>query len=182
MIKSLCVYCGSKSGNSVVYQQMAKEIGAFCGKNQIQIVYGGASVGLMGLMADACLEANGKVIGVIPKHLVDWEVAHTNLTELLIVSSMHERKAKMETLSDAFIAMPGGFGTLDELFEIVTWSQLKLHNKPIFLWNPTGYFDHLLAFIRHSVQEGFVTESHAKMIQSVRTLNEMIDHTRPSSS
>lgn len=163
-MKNLCIYCGSKNGNSDIYLEMAKELGQFCANNQIRIIYGGASVGLMGILADTCLQNGGEVIGVMPQHLVDWEVAHPNLTELKIVNSMHERKALMASLSDAFLAIPGGFGTLDELFEIITWSQLKLHNKPIGIWNKNEYFKHLLAFMKHTVDEGFVNSAHYEMV------------------
>ncbi|MCB0348859.1 MAG: TIGR00730 family Rossman fold protein [Bdellovibrionales bacterium] len=173
-MKNLCVYCGSKNGNRVTYPEMAIYLGQYCAKNQIRIVYGGASIGLMGLMADACLKNGGEVIGIIPKHIVDLEVAHSNLTELHIVNSMHERKALMEKISDGFLAMPGGFGTLDELFEIVTWSQLKLHQKPVGLWNIDSYFDHLIQFINHSTEEGFISPVHNKLIQYHTDLNVLI--------
>jgi uncharacterized protein (TIGR00730 family) len=172
-MKNLCIYCGSKNGNSDIYLKMATELGDFCAKNQIRIIYGGASVGLMGVLADTCLKKGGEVVGIIPQHLVDWEVAHSGLTELKIVNSMHERKALMATLSDAFLAMPGGFGTLDELFEIVTWSQLKLHQKPIGIWNKNGYFNDLLRFITHTVEQGFVTSTHSEMIEHSENLESL---------
>jgi uncharacterized protein (TIGR00730 family) len=163
-MKSLCIYCGSKNGNNEIYATQARLLGKICAEKKVRIIYGGAHVGLMGLIADACLENGGEVVGVMPKHLVDWEVAHTKLTDLKVVSSMHERKALMAELSDAFLALPGGYGTLDELFEITTWSQLGLHRKPIGLWNINSYFDHLIQFIQHSSQEGFVSEAHKNMI------------------
>ena len=174
LMKSLCVYCGSKNGNSAIYLQMAKDLGKVCAEKKIRIIYGGASFGLMGALADSCLENGGQVVGVIPQHLIDLEVAHNNLSDLKIVKTMHERKALMADLSDAFLAIPGGFGTLDELFEIVTWSQLKLHSKPIGLWNKNSYFRHLLQFINHTVNEGFVTPAHGKMVVHSENLTELI--------
>ncbi len=163
-MKNLCVYCGSKNGNNPAYLEMATYLGRYCAQNQIRLVYGGASIGLMGQLANACLESGGEVIGVIPKHIVDLEVAHPGLTELKIVNSMHERKAVMADISDAFLAMPGGFGTMDELFEIVTWAQLQLHQKPIGLWNIAAYYDHLIQFIKKVEKEGFVSSKHMELI------------------
>lgn len=160
----VCVFTGSSSGIRAEYAAAARQLGHLLARRGIDLVYGGACVGLMGVVADAALEAGGRVIGVIPSVLVAKEVAHDGLTELHVVSSMHERKAKMADLSDAFIALPGGLGTWEELFEVLTWGQLGLHRKPCGLLNTLRYFDPLLAFVRHSVDEGFVRREHAGMI------------------
>jgi uncharacterized protein (TIGR00730 family) len=160
----VCVFTGSSSGIRAEYAAAARDLGQLLAHRGIDLVYGGACVGLMGVVADAALEAGGRAIGVIPSVLVAKEVAHDGLTELHVVSSMHERKAKMADLSDAFIALPGGLGTWEELFEVLTWGQLGLHRKPCGLLNTLHYFDPLLAFVRHSVDEGFVRREHAGMI------------------
>lgn len=152
----LCVFCGSSPGNRPIYLEAAKRLGRTLGERRVGIVYGGSSIGLMGAMADAALEAGGEVIGVIPRSMVDREIAHTGLSASHVVETMHERKALMTSLSDAFLAMPGGHGTLDELFEALTWSQLGIHEKPIALWDVSGYWQPLIAAIDHAVQEGFV--------------------------
>jgi len=166
-IKRLCVFCGSSSGSEPIYIQAAVEIGWLLAEHDIELVYGGGRIGLMGCLADAVLTAGGKVIGVIPKALVAREVAHTGLTELLIVESMHERKAKMEQLSDGFIALPGGFGTIDEFFEILTWSQIGIHQKPCALLNVDSYFDCIIAFIDNAVKQKFILPAHRDMIIAV---------------
>ncbi len=140
-IKRICVFCGSSPGTRPVYTEFAQQLGKAIVSQDMELVYGGGSIGLMGIIADAVLKEKGKVIGVIPHALSSKEFAHTGLTDLRLVSSMHERKAMMVELSDAFIAMPGGFGTFDEFFEILTWAQLGLHAKPIGLLNVEGYFD-----------------------------------------
>jgi uncharacterized protein (TIGR00730 family) len=160
----VCVFTGSSSGIRAEYAAAARDLGQLLAHRGIDLVYGGACVGLMGVVADAALEAGGRAIGVIPSVLVAKEVAHDGLTELHVVSSMHERKAKMADLSDAFIGLPGGLGTWEELFEVLTWGQLGLHRKPCGLLNTLHYFDPLLAFVRHSVDEGFVRREHAGMI------------------
>ncbi len=160
MIKKLAVFCGSSSGSNVLYEQKAKELGTYLAENGIGLVYGGGKVGLMGIIANAVLENNGDVIGVMPDHLYQKEVAHENLTQLEIVNTMHERKALMEKLSDGFIAMPGGMGTLDEIVELFTWSQLNLHVKPFGFYNVNHYFDKLFDFFKQMVSEKFLHQEH----------------------
>ena len=150
----VCVYCGSSPGRRPIYLESAVAVGQTLAARGIGLVYGGASVGTMGAMADAALEAGGEVIGVMPRTLVDREVAHASLTELHVVEGMHERKAKMTALSDGFLAMPGGLGTLDELFEALTWAQLGIHDRPIAIWNVEGYWDPLLAMLDRAQDEG----------------------------
>ena len=163
-MKRICVFCGSSSGESPVYLESASRLGEILAREGLGLVYGGSRVGLMGRLADTVLEHGGEVIGVIPRALVNREVAHGGLTELRIVGSMHERKAVMAELSDAFIALPGGLGTLEELFEVVTWSQLGLHQKPSGVLDVRGYYQPLIAFLDHAVNEGFLATQHRRMI------------------
>ena len=163
-IQSVCIYCGSSSGNNEAYAQTAKVVGEFLARENLTMVYGGGDVGLMGITANSCLAAEGKVVGVIPEKLQNLEVGHSKLTELFVVNDMHSRKAKMAELSDAFIALPGGFGTLEELFEVTTWSQLNYHLKPVGLLNINGYYDYLIRFIEHATLEGFIRNVHADLI------------------
>lgn len=163
-VQRICVFTGSQAGNRPAYAEQARRLGRLLGQRGIGLVYGGGSVGLMGVIADAALEAGAEVIGVIPEVLMIREVTHTGLTELRIVDTMHERKALMAELSDAFIAMPGGFGTLDELFEAITWAQLGLHRKPVGLLNVEGYYDPLLALIEHAIAEGFILPEYAQLL------------------
>src|SRR5438477_2940520 len=151
----ICVFSGSNTGKRQEYQQAARDLGQELVARGLGLVYGGASVGLMGVIADTVLASGGEVIGVIPSALTRYEIPHKSLTQLHEVASMHERKALMADLSDGFIALPGGFGTFDELFEIITWAQLGLHNKPIGLLNAAGYFAPLLALVVHASTEGF---------------------------
>jgi uncharacterized protein (TIGR00730 family) len=160
----VCVYCGSSQGRRAAHQQLAREVGTLLAARGVGLVYGGGHRGLMGELADAALAAGGEVIGVIPQSLVDRELAHARLTELHVVSSMHERKERMAQLSSAFIALPGGWGTLDELAEMVTWAQLGLHRKPIGLINSEGYFDALIAFITQMSAEGFVAATRRPLL------------------
>jgi uncharacterized protein (TIGR00730 family) len=153
-----CVFCGSRSGNEETYAAHARRLGAALARRKLGLVYGGASVGLMGAVADAVLQAGGEVIGVIPHGLADKEIAHPGLTHLHLVESMHERKALMETLANGFIALPGGFGTLEEILEIVTWIQLGLHRKPAGLLNVAGYYDPLLQQTDRGLRDGFIPE------------------------
>lgn len=162
--RRICVFCGSRRGANPAYEAGARELGVLLAEQDITLVYGGGSVGLMGVLADACLEAGGRVIGVIPKKLDDLEVGHHHLTRKEVVATMHERKARMAVLSDAFIAMPGGYGTLEELAEVTTWSQLNDHMKPVGVLNIAGYWDHLLAQVHRMVDEGFVHEVHRDLI------------------
>ena len=163
-IRSVCIYCGSSTGNTETYAQTAKAVGEFLAQENLTMVYGGGDVGLMGITANSCLSAGGRVIGVIPEKLQQLEVGHDKLSELFVVEDMHSRKAKMAELSDAFIALPGGFGTLEELFEVTTWSQLNYHLKPVGLLNIDGYYDHLIRFIGHAVSEGFIRDVHSGLI------------------
>lgn len=163
-MKRVCVFCGSSAGLRADYTQAAEALAAAMVRRRLGLVYGGGNVGLMGKIADAMLKAGGEVIGVIPQSLVAREVAHRGLTELRVVDTMHQRKALMNELSDAFIAMPGGFGTLEEFFEIVTWSQLGLHRKPSGLLNVCGYYDRLLGMMDHAVTERFVRPSHRDLV------------------
>jgi uncharacterized protein (TIGR00730 family) len=163
-MRRICVFSGSSPGKHPDYRQAAERLGQFLAHEGIGVVYGGASVGLMGAVADAAREAGGEVIGVIPKSLVDLEVAHTGLDDLRIVSSMHERKALMAELSDAFIALPGGIGTLEEIFEVWTWGQLGSHAKPCAFLNTLGYYTRLLDFLDHVVAEEFLKPVHRGMI------------------
>jgi uncharacterized protein (TIGR00730 family) len=158
--RRVCLYCGSSPGTDPRYREAAANLGkAFAARN-IELVYGAGSVGLMGVAAEACLAAGGRVTGVIPQLLMDKEVGHRGLTHLHVVNNMHERKALMTELSDAFIALPGGFGTLDELFEALTWLQLGYHTKPVGLLNVAGFFDHLIAFLTRARDERFLRELH----------------------
>lgn len=163
-MKRICVFCGSSAGRSQEYRLAAVGLGKLLAQRGIELVYGGAAVGLMGAVADAALAAGGEVIGVIPRALVDKEVAHTGLKDLRIVESMHERKALMAELSDAFIALPGGIGTFEEIFEVWTWTQLGDHRKPCGLLNVNGFYDKLLAFVDHVVEESFLKAAHKDML------------------
>jgi uncharacterized protein (TIGR00730 family) len=155
---SVCVYCGSRPGNQAVFAAVAHQVGTWIGRHSGQLVYGGGRNGLMGIMADATLAAGGRVIGVIPKALVEKEWAHTGCTELHIVETMHERKRIMAEHADAFLALPGGIGTLEEFFEVWTWRQLGYHDKPVGLLNLNGYYDSLLTFLNSAVNDGFMNE------------------------
>jgi uncharacterized protein (TIGR00730 family) len=163
-LKSICVYCGSSSGRLKAYSTAARALAASLVEQNIRLVYGGANVGIMGLLADAVLQLGGEVVGVIPEALVQKEVAHTGLTELHVTQSMHERKTLMAELSDGFVALPGGIGTLEELFEVWTWAQLGFHNKPCGLLNVEGYFDSLTLFLDHAVDEQFVKQPHRSLL------------------
>ena len=163
-IRRLCVFCGSSSGGRTDYRAAAEALGTFAAERQIELVYGGGRVGLMGTLADACLQAGGRVIGVIPQALVEKELGHGGCTELYVVPSMHERKAKMAELADAFVAMPGGIGTFEELFEVWTWNQLGFLAKPCGLLNVAGFFDQLLSFVAHATIEGFMRSEHLQML------------------
>jgi hypothetical protein len=155
-MQRVLVFCGSSPGRSPAYVEAATALGAALAAQGLGLVYGGAQVGVMGALADAVLAAGGEVIGVIPRMLVDKEVAHTGVSDLRVVETMHQRKALMESLADAVVALPGGFGTIEELFEILTWAQLGIHSKPVGLLNTAGYWDRLLAFVEHMVSERFL--------------------------
>ena len=165
---SICVYCASSADVAQPYKNAAVELGRAAAERGIGIVYGGGRVGLMGLLADAALAAGGTVTGIIPGHIVDMEVAHQTVTELVVVETMHQRKKMMFDRSDAFVILPGGLGTLDEMLEILTWKQLGLHDKPVILANIDGYWDRLLAVIEHGVSEGFIRPGHARLWQEVK--------------
>jgi uncharacterized protein (TIGR00730 family) len=174
-MRRLCVFSGSSPGGHPDYAQAAQELGRALAAQDLGLVYGGAQVGLMGTIADAALEAGGEVVGVIPQALVDREIAHDGLSELHVVGSMHERKAKMAELADGFIALPGGMGTLEELFEVYTWTQLGLHSKPLGLLDVRGYYAQLAAFLDHAVAERFVTAEHREMLVVEQRAEAMIE-------
>ncbi len=175
MLKRICVFAGSSTGVRPGYRTAAEALGRALAACGINLVYGGGRVGLMGVLADAVLASGGHVTGVIPHALAAREVAHLGLTDLRVVGSMHERKALMADLADGFIALPGGWGTLDELFEILTWGQLGLHQKPCGLLNADGYFDRLLSFVDHSIDEGFVRREYRRMIAVAESPDALID-------
>lgn len=163
-MKRVTVFCGSSMSTEENYQKQATLLGATLAKNNIEVVYGGANIGLMGAVANGALEAGGKVIGVTPTFLGTKEIVHENLTELIIVATMHERKTKMNDLSDGCIALPGGFGTFDELFEILTWGQLGLHSKPIGLLNVDGFYDHLIKMLETMNEKGLLSTVNKNML------------------
>lgn len=178
-MQRICVFCGSAVGARPVYAEAARQLGNLLAQRGLGLVYGGGSVGLMGVLADAALAAGGEVIGVIPEFLFKREIEHRGATEIRVVGTMHERKAIMADLADAFIALPGGYGTLDEFCEIITWAQLGLHRKPVGLLNVAGYFDSFLAFLDHTTAEGFVQPNYralalddtdaARLLERLRT-------------
>ena len=181
-MKSICVFAGSSSGSRVEYREAAQDLGRALVSRQIDLVYGGGRVGLMGVLADAVLAAGGHVTGVIPTALAAKEVAHEGLSDMRLVSSMHERKALMVDLSDGFIALPGGWGTLEELFEVLTWAQLGIHQKPCGVLNVNGFFDGLLSFIDHTIGEAFVRPENRSMIlvaSSPDALLDRLEHYEP---
>ena len=165
-MKKICVYCGSSPGDNAVYTRAAKELARELCNRGITLVFGGGAVGIMGVIADAVIERGGDAIGVIPKSLAIKEVAHENLTKLHVVPSMHERKAMMAELSDGFIALPGGWGTLEEIFEMLTWAQLGFHEKPCGLLNVEGYYDNLIAFLESSFNKKFVKELYRPLLMT----------------
>ncbi len=173
-LRAICVFCGSRSGDNPAFAAAALALGKLLANQKIKLVYGAGNIGLMGVVADACLLAKGYVIGVIPTKLEKKEVAHTKLTELFVVDSMHQRKALMASLSDAFIALPGGFGTCDELFEIVTWAQLGIHHKPIGLLNTAGFFDPLLAWIDQMILQGFVKPRFKQLLMVAENPDQLL--------
>ena len=165
-IKNICVYCGSSTGKNPAFAQAAVALAQEMCSRDIGLVYGGAAVGIMGTVADAVIDAGGKAVGVIPKSLAVKELAHENLAELHVVASMHERKAMMAELADGFIALPGGWGTLEEIFEILTWAQLGFHDKPCGLLNTAGYYDGLIGFLDNSFEQRFVSELYRPMLMT----------------
>ncbi|ASG19483.1 TIGR00730 family Rossman fold protein [Nitrospirillum viridazoti] len=177
-MKRLCVFCGSSPGFDPQYLEAARGLGRALAGASIGLVYGGASVGLMGAVADAVLEAGGQVIGVIPESLKKKEIAHAGLTDLRVVASMHERKALMAELSDGFIALPGGIGTFEELFEVWTWAQLGHHQKPCAIYNVAGFYDGLTAFLDGVVASGFMKQNHRDMLVTADTAAALLDKLR----
>jgi uncharacterized protein (TIGR00730 family) len=175
MTVSLCVYCGSRSGLEPAFARAAAEVGGLIGKRGWQLVYGGGRAGLMGVLADAALAAGASVVGVIPKALMVRELGHQGLHELHVVETMHQRKQLMAERSDAFLALPGGIGTLEELFEVWTWRQLGYHDKPVGLLNAAGYYDPLLAFLKASGVEGFVPAAQLELLQVEREAQPLLD-------
>ena len=181
-MKSLAVFCGSRTGASDIYIEEAKKFGTELAQRKITLIYGGSSVGMMGTVANAIIEARGNVIGVMPKFLDQKERSHKNLSDLIIVDSMHERKAKMNDLADGFIALPGGPGTLEEFFEIFTWAQLGLHQKPLGLLNINHYFDPLVDLFNHMTNERFMEEKHRSMAlvdDNAKGLLDQFSHFKP---
>ncbi|UOQ65071.1 TIGR00730 family Rossman fold protein [Hymenobacter volaticus] len=174
-MKSVAVYCGSSAGTNEIYTQQAHEMGRLLVERNMTLVYGGGRVGLMGTVADSVMQHGGKAIGVIPDFLANKELAHNGLTELHIVKTMHERKLLMADLAEGFVAMPGGYGTLEELFEVLTWGQLGLHRKAIGLLNVEGYYDHLLRALNHMVQEGLLRAENRQQLLNDPTPNGIID-------
>ncbi|CAN1574571.1 COG1611 Predicted Rossmann fold nucleotide-binding protein [Flavobacteriaceae bacterium] len=174
-MKRITVFCGSSSGTEEIYTSKATLLGETLAKRNIELVYGGAKVGLMGAVADGVLSEGGKVIGVLPNFLGSKEIAHPKLTQLILVDTMHERKTKMNDLSDGVIALPGGFGTLDELFEMLTWAQLGLHKKPIAILNVDGYYDALIVFVQTMVDKGLLKEVNQQMLLVSDTIDELLD-------
>jgi uncharacterized protein (TIGR00730 family) len=175
-MKRLCVYCGSRPGSQPAYTEAAKNLARALVNRKIEVVYGGASVGTMGVLANTVLAEGGHVIGIIPQAVLGREVVHRGLSELRVVTSMHERKALMAELSDGFIALPGGLGTLDEVFEILTWGQLGLHQKPCGLLNICDYYRGLVDFLDHAVSERFITEVHRAMLLVEEEPEQLLDH------
>ena len=180
---SLCIFCGSNPGKKATYAEGARALGTLMAERNIKLVYGGGKIGLMGIIADTLLEKDGEVIGVIPDFLMKKEVGHKDIQEMHVVKTMHERKYLMSEIADGFIAMPGGFGTLDELAEILTWAQLGLHQKPIGVLNIDGYFDGLLSFVDTMVKEGYLVEKNSQMIlvddDPEKLLEKMANYTFP---
>jgi len=174
-LKRVCVYCGSNSGSLPAFAGAARELGAALARRGLGLVYGGGCVGLMGLVADAVVGQGGEVIGVIPEVLAKREIAHFGLKDLRVVATIHERKALMAELADAFIALPGGFGTMEEFCEVLTWAQLGLHHKPLGLLNVAGFYDPLMAFFDHAVERNFIRPAHRQLVHAETTPDRLLD-------
>jgi uncharacterized protein (TIGR00730 family) len=174
-MRTVCVFCGSRPGGAAHYAEAARAFGTALARRGLGLVYGGGHIGLMGVLADAVLAGGGRVGGVIPRALADKELAHLGLTELIVVDTMHERKSVMADRSDAFVALPGGYGTGDELFEILTWGQLGLHQKPIGLLNVAGFFDPLLAWLDHMVGEDFLKPVHRRLVRVANDVEALLN-------
>jgi uncharacterized protein (TIGR00730 family) len=185
-VKNICVFCGSAPGRRSAYARAARQLGASLAERDLGLVYGGGSIGLMGIVADAALAGGAKVVGVIPRALARREIAHHGLTRLEVVPSMHARKARMAKLSDAFVAMPGGIGTLEELFEVLTWGYLGIHSKPTGLLDVGGYWQPLIRLLDHAVEEGFLRPAHRKLVvvdrSPARLLERLARHRVPAAS
>ncbi|KUJ54933.1 LOG family protein [Chryseobacterium aquaticum] len=177
-MKSITVFCGSSFGSDEKYKKQATLLGQTLAKQNIQLIYGGANVGLMGAVADGVLSEGGKAIGVLPHFLQSKEIAHNHLTELILVESMHERKTKMNDLCDGVIALPGGYGTLEELFEMITWAQLGLHKKPIAILNVDGFYDNLIKLIQTMVDKGFLKQINREMLLVSDDIGELLEKMR----
>ena len=175
-IQSLAVFCGSKKGVNPLYAEHAAALGKIMAENNIRLIYGGGSAGIMGTIADSVMQYGGKVTGIIPKILLEWEVQHLGISELIISDDMHERKKKLYSLCDAAIILPGGFGTLDELFEIITWNQLTIHNKDIYILNSGGFYNHLIEHIRLMKQEQFLYEEAEKRVTIIDDPAELLNY------
>lgn len=173
-IQSVAVFCGSRKGTNPVFTQHAAELGKLFAENTIQLIYGGGSAGLMGVVADSAMRHGGLVTGFIPKLLLEWEVQHRGITKLIICDDMHERKKRIYSICDAAVILPGGFGTLDELFEIVTWNQLTIHDKHIYILNSDGFYDYLVKHIERMKQEGFLYEEAMNRITIVKKPEELL--------
>ncbi|MCE5224345.1 MAG: TIGR00730 family Rossman fold protein [Porphyromonadaceae bacterium] len=174
-MKRISVFCGSSFGSEKIYEQEAYNLGKALAKRNIELVYGGANVGLMGAVANGVLDNKGKAIGVLPTFLQKVEIGHDNLTELIIVETMHQRKTKMDELSDGIITLPGGFGTLEEFFEMLTWAQLGLHKKPVAILNTNGFYDELLYLIQKMVDKGFLKQANQEMLILSNNIDDLID-------
>ena len=175
-IQSLAVFCGSKKGTNPLYTEHATQLGKLMAENNIRLIYGGGSAGLMGSIADSVMLHNGKVTGIIPKILLEWEVQHTGITELIVSDDMHIRKKTLYNLCDAALILPGGFGTLDELFEMATWNQLSIHDKPVFILNSGGFYNQLIAHIRLMKEEGFLYAEAEKRITIIDDPAELLEY------
>ena len=175
-IQSLAVFCGSKKGNNPIFAQHATQLGELLAKNNVKLIYGGGSAGLMGTIADTVMKHGGSVTGIIPKILLEWEVQHRGITELIIADDMHVRKRTIYSLSDAALILPGGFGTLDELFEIVTWNQLTIHDKEIYILNSGGFYNHLIQHIELMKKEEFLYEEAIKRITLINDPAELVKY------
>lgn len=177
-MKSITVFCGSSFGSEDIYKEQAALLGQTLAKNNIQLIYGGANVGLMGAVADGALAGDGKVLGVLPYFLQSKEIAHNQLTELILVETMHERKTKMNELCDGVIVLPGGYGTLEEFFEMITWAQLGLHQKPIGILNIDGFYDDLINLVQNMVEKGFLKQINRDMLLISNNIDELLEMMR----
>lgn len=177
-LRAVCVFCGSQPGAQPAYVAAARELGSWLAQQGIELVYGGGHIGMMGAVADAALTAGGRVTGVIPEHLMRPEVAHQNLSELIVVDTMHTRKRTMAQRSDAFIVLPGGYGTYEEMFEMITWLQLRLQAKPVGLLNVAGFYDRLVEFLRHAAAEQFIRPEHGDLLLVDRAVAGLVERLR----